>query len=67
MDSRQLRYMLEIEKHANISRAAESLYMTQSALNQQLLKIEEEMGTQLFERKGKRCFKRLFRKVTSRN
>ena len=54
MDSRQLRYMLEIEKHANISRAAESLYMTQSALNQQLLKIEEEMGTQLFERKGKR-------------
>ena len=29
----------------NITRAAEKLYITQSALNQQLLKLEKELGT----------------------
>ncbi len=50
MDFRQLEYMVEIAKENNISRAAKNLYISQSALNQQLLKLENELGTQLFHR-----------------
>lgn len=50
MDTRQIEYMLEIAKENNITRAAQRLFMTQSALNQQLLKLERELGTPLFHR-----------------
>lgn len=42
--------MIAIEQEQSISRAAEKLFLTQSALNQQLLKLEKELGTPLFER-----------------
>jgi len=50
MDFRQLEYIVEIAKENNISRAAKNLYISQSALNQQLLKLENELGTRLFHR-----------------
>ncbi len=50
MDFRQLEYIVEIAKENNISRAAKNLFISQSALNQQLLKLESELGTQLFHR-----------------
>ncbi|MGL5438100.1 MAG: LysR family transcriptional regulator [Lachnospiraceae bacterium] len=50
MDLKQLEYIVAIEKEQSISRAAEKLFLTQSALNQQLLKLEKELGTPLFER-----------------
>ena len=50
MDFRQLEYIVEIAKENNISRAAKNLFISQSALNQQLLKLENELGTQLFHR-----------------
>ncbi len=40
MDLRQLEYIVQIAEENNITRAAEKLYITQSALNQQLLKLE---------------------------
>ncbi len=50
MDFRQLEYIIEIARENNISRAAKNLFISQSALNQQLLKLEKELGTQLFHR-----------------
>ena len=50
MDVKQLEYMVKIAEEQNISRAAEKLFITQSALNQQLLKLERQLGTPLFFR-----------------
>lgn len=50
MDLKQLEYILKIAEEKNITHAAEKLYLTQSALNQQLLKLEKELGTPLFYR-----------------
>ncbi len=51
MDLRQIENIIAIETAQSISKAAEKLFLTQSALNQQLLKLERELGTQLFERR----------------
>ncbi len=50
MDLTQLQYILQIAQENNITKAAEKLFISQSALNQQLLKLEKELGTQLFHR-----------------
>ena len=42
--------MLAIEAYGNITEAAESLFITPSALSQQLIKLESELGIQLFTR-----------------
>lgn len=51
MDLRQIENIVAIEQEQSISKAAEKLFLTQSALNQQLLRLEKELGIQLFERK----------------
>ncbi len=50
MDLKQVEYIIKIAEENNISHAAEKLFITQSALNQQLLKLEKELGTPLFHR-----------------
>lgn len=50
MDTKQIEYILKIAEENNITKAAEKLFITQSALNQQLLKLEKELGTPLFFR-----------------
>lgn len=50
MDLKQLEYIVEIAKEKNITKAAEKLFITQSALNQQLLKLEKDLGSPLFYR-----------------
>ena len=50
MELRQMEYILMIQEEKSITRAAERLFLTQSALNQQLQKLEEEPGTPLFIR-----------------
>lgn len=50
MDTKQIEYILKIAEENNITRAAEKLFITQPALNQQLLRLEKELGTQLFHR-----------------
>ncbi|MED4224402.1 LysR family transcriptional regulator [Neobacillus cucumis] len=50
MELKQLEYMIKIAEEKNITKAAEKLFITQSALNQQLLRLEKELGTQLFFR-----------------
>ncbi len=51
MDFRNLEdYIIEIDNEKNITKAAARLGISQSALNQQLLKLEKELGTPLFIR-----------------
>ena len=52
MDLRQIENIIAIEQEQNISKAAEKVFLTQSALNQQLLKLERSLGVQLFERRS---------------
>lgn len=40
MELRQIENIIAIEQEQSISKAAEKLFLTQSALNQQLLKLE---------------------------
>lgn len=50
MDLKQLEYILAIAEQGNISRAASALFISQSALNQQLIHLERELGMKLFNR-----------------
>ena len=53
MDIRVLKYFVAVAKEGNISRAAESLHITQPSLSKQLIELENELGKQLLVR-GKR-------------
>lgn len=50
MDLHLLENIVAIAEERSITRAAEKRFVTQSALNQQLQKLEEELGTPLFIR-----------------
>lgn len=50
MDLHQIENIITISEEKSITRAAEKLFITQSALNQQLQKLESELGTPLFVR-----------------
>ena len=45
-----LRYFDEVARCGSIRRAAEALNVASSAVNRQVLKLEREIGTTLFER-----------------
>lgn len=50
MTIQQVIYVLEIASRASVSQAAQKLYLSQSALSQQLRRLEEELGYSLFSR-----------------
>ncbi|MDO4620449.1 MAG: LysR family transcriptional regulator [Lachnospiraceae bacterium] len=50
MDLKQLEYIIAIADYGNISKAAQKFYVTPSAMNQQLLRLENELGIALFVR-----------------
>ena len=53
METRLLRYFLAVAREENITRAAESLHISQPSLSKQLMELEQELGKQLLIR-GKR-------------
>ncbi len=53
MELRTLQYFLAVTKEENITRAAESLHISQPYLSKQLMDLEKELGKQLLIR-GKR-------------
>lgn len=53
MDIRILRYFLAVAREKNITRAAESLHISQPSLSKQLMDLEQELGKPLLIR-GKR-------------
>lgn len=50
MDLKQLKYVIAIAQEQNITHAAEKLFITRSALNYSLLKLEKDLGFPLFKR-----------------
>jgi len=54
LDSRHLRLILEVARTESVTRAADRLNVTQSAVSHQLREIEEQLGTPVFIRSGRR-------------
>ena len=55
MEIRQLQSLIKlIENQFSVSKAAEEMFLVQSAVSQHLKKLEDELGVVLFIRKGKR-------------
>lgn len=50
MEIRQLRYFIAVADTLNFSRAASSVYLSQSALSRQIMDLEKEVGLPLFRR-----------------
>lgn len=50
MELRELRYFLAVAREESISRAAESLFITQPNLSRQMQNLEKETGQKLFIR-----------------
>lgn len=53
MDHREMEYVIVIAQEKNLSKAAERLFISQPALSRFLGKLENELGTPLFERKNR--------------
>ena len=52
MELRTLRYFLAVARDENMTRAAESLHVTQPTLSKAIKSLEEELGQKLFTRKA---------------
>lgn len=50
MEIRVLRYFLTVVREESITKAAETLHITQPTLSRQLAQMEEDMGVRLFDR-----------------
>lgn len=50
MELKLQEYIVAIEKNGNMTEASKQLFITPSALNQQLLRLEKELGVPLFTR-----------------
>lgn len=56
MERSQLKYVVEVAKWQNITRASEALHISQPSLSNQILNLERELGVSLFERVRKRVY-----------
>jgi LysR family transcriptional regulator for metE and metH len=54
LDSRHLRLVAEVARTESVTRAADRLNVTQSAVSHQLRELEDKLGTPIFVRSGRR-------------
>jgi DNA-binding transcriptional LysR family regulator len=50
MELRHLRTIAAVARHRSLTKAGEDLYLTQSAVSQQIRKLEQELGVEVFRR-----------------
>ena len=50
MNFEQLQYVLTIAEQNSITKAANQLYLSQSALTKSMNRLEDELGVKLFDR-----------------
>lgn len=55
MNTKQIKYILELAQTGNFNRAAANLYISQPTMTYQIRAVEEEIGFRIFERSGKGC------------
>lgn len=53
MELQQLRYFREVAEREHVTRAAERLFVSQSAVSRAVTQLEEELGVPLFYRQGR--------------
>jgi LysR family hydrogen peroxide-inducible transcriptional activator len=51
IDEREVAYVLQVAEEGTFSQAAKKLYVTQPSLSQSIKRIEQELGTELFDRR----------------
>ncbi len=54
MLARHIQYFLAVAQHEGFTKAAAALHVSQPALSQQVRQLEESLGTQLFDRSGRK-------------
>jgi len=50
MELRHLRTIVAVAHHRSLTKAGEQLYLTQSAISQQISRLEQELGVEVFRR-----------------
>src|ERR1700752_1715170 len=53
MELQQLKYFREVAEREHVTRAAEKLFVSQSAVSRAVTQLEEELGVPLFYRQGR--------------
>mgnify|MGYP006131943375 FL=1 len=53
MDSLALKAFMAVAEHGSFSRAADELFLTQPAVSKRIVKLENQLKTQLFDRIGR--------------
>ena len=53
MDYNSLKYIITVDKHQSISKAAEELFLTQPNISKAIQNIEKETGIEIFTRTSK--------------
>jgi DNA-binding transcriptional LysR family regulator len=54
MELRQLRTIVAVARHRSLTKAADELFLTQPAVSQQIRRLEEELGVDVFHRTSRR-------------
>src|SRR3954469_17103788 len=54
MELRQLRTIVAVARHRSLTKAGDELFLTQPAVSQQIRRLEEELGVDVFQRTSRR-------------